>query len=102
MTHHQPPNKKSPSNLDKRTPIRKILDDGTVKDAEGNYYVNKNLVEAGFTALIADSVRKGEEAELEQILSIVVADLKPKDKVEATEKYIKYRLKQLQDSQEQA
>jgi len=40
--------------------------------------------------------------ELDQILSIIVSGLKPKDIVEATEKYIKYRIKQLQDSQEQA
>ena len=36
--------------------------------------------------------------ELNQILSIVVSGLKPKDIVEATEKYIKYRIKQLQEA----
>ena len=38
--------------------------------------------------------------ELNQILSIVVSGLKPKDIVEATEKYIKYRIKQLQTREE--
>jgi hypothetical protein len=44
--------------LDKRSAIQKILDDATIADPEGNYYVNKRIAHTALQELLLKEVNK--------------------------------------------